>query len=834
MSDTILAGDITVFYLDDNRRKQLVWTGAATGTQSANAIYSAMADLLDEPTTGDDATCMFADTPVEYTTGIIDANDGDPWYMGYELMQHVTGGSIKTNGWNRVETTNTGVIVVPVNTGSTIVAGDVGFDITTTTDGDNGTLLEVLTPVAGGTEYLVIRPDTSAAGDSFDNSPTAGGAITCNAHSATQTSASNTGEQIWPNLYNVTPIDGDTHVYMYQGTVDDATRARIADVNDDSLDWWPEGAFDRLFYANDYSVAGFPVIDAGYITVLARKGSTLYDSFEVLTSLTSGGRNPVPLSASADSNNTVGYQSITQTASAGNWNVGDEIEGDSSGARAIITQIDNPGATQTVHYYLIGDPQTTFNTTAETLTNNDDTGTGTKNTSAPAAQGPALAAWFTSNTIPTAVHANTTSDINDDGVSEGYGILLDAKSNPFSEVYPWSQYVTRNGANIAAANTDGVEGEQYVGPTVYLEYSGTVTGTISEGSDVTQATSLATGIVLSHDTTLKQILLRDVRGEFTTADIVTDNDVGGTVTPNTAAEAFNANKASPFGSFAGGRWFFARGVAPVNWVGADENSFETLDSQGNVRTRPIAITLSVSNTVGGAETEIDSDLVWMHRLIASGGAIDKTEYSSDGTGATGGSSVVVDTAITADTPGKSAGGVLNIRDVSDNNQHYRLRFATWATSTFALAAFGAFTSTAGGSTTQINYATGGFNAALKRGDLVWNSTRSLASYVVSVDSDTQVTISPAITGQVDGDNIDFNVLPIALDTLDDVYVSLIDQYADSSSVSVSIVYVAPIFYRVKCANTRNADKIKRFVNDGSTSGTDQNTPVIRNADTIIN
>jgi hypothetical protein len=715
MADTILNGDFTVNYLDDNRRKSVRWTGTATGTRTVNELYSAMATLLDESATGDDATFMTAETPVEYTVGLIDANDADPWYIQYEAVQHCTGGAIRTSGWTRTEGSATGIVIIPV-TSNTIVPADVGFDITHT-DLDSGTLLEVIEQ--GGTDYLVVRPDSSAAANSFDSTS---GTLTCNSNTATQAAASTTGEQIWANAYNVTPIEADTHVYMYQGTVDDATRARIADINDPTQDWWPEGAFDRLIYIRDYKTDTNPIIDNGYITVFARKGNTLYDSFEILASTTSGGRNPVPLSASADANNTTGYQSITQTASAGNWSVGNEVQGDTSGARGIITKIDNPGATQTLHYYLIGDPQTTFNTAAENLTNNDDTGTGTKNASAPAAQGPALATWFTSNTAPTAVHANTTFDIDDDGTAEGWGITVDCNANPLTEVYEWMKYVTRNG-ETGTTNTDGIEGEQYVGPTVYLDYgSSTVTGgTIVEGDDVTQETTGATGIVVSHDTGLKQILLRDVRGTFATGTstdhTVTSNDNSGAVemdSANATADNFNANKQSPFGSLAGGRFFGARGVLLSDYLSSDENNFQLIDAPGDTKQRPIAISLSVSNLVGTDETTGTDDYVVSHRLLGAALGLDKTEYSATGGEAQGANTLVVDTAITADTPGKSTGGVLNLRDASDNNQHYRLRFSSWVTSTFTLASIESITLDAATDTDTV-VATGSPFTNAKRG-----------------------------------------------------------------------------------------------------------------------
>jgi len=457
MSDTILGGDFTIYWLDENRQKHIEWTGTATGTRSVNELYSALMNLQDQSTTGDDATFMSAETPTEYTVGIIDANDNNPAYIQYEAVQHLTGGAIKTSGWTRTPGSATGIVVVPVtNSTNTIVAADVGFDITHA-DADAGTLLEVLVP-GGGTDYLVIRPDSSAAANNFDSTS---GTLTCNANTATQTAASKTGEQVWANLFNVTPIEADTHVYMYQGTVADASRARISDINDSTQDWWAEGSFDRLIYIRDFTAASNPIIDEGRITAFSRKGNTLYDSFEVATSTTSGGRNPVPLSAAADLNHTTGYRSITLSGDSGNFTVGDEIQDDSSGARGIITLITGSSPTRTLHYYIIGDPQTDFDGGA--ITNNDDTGAAT-GSSAPTDQGPALATWFTSNSFPTITHANTTADIDDDGTSEFYGITIDCNQNPLTEVYEWLQHVTRNGETGTTA-TDGIEGEQYVGPT---------------------------------------------------------------------------------------------------------------------------------------------------------------------------------------------------------------------------------------------------------------------------------------------------------------------------------------------------------------------------------
>jgi hypothetical protein len=828
MSQSILGGDVTVFFLDENRQKRLSWTGSASGTRTVNELYSALEDLFDEPLQSDDGSPMSAETPVEYTIGIIDAGDLDPWYMSYDLAEHLTGGAIRTASWARVQDVNAGIIVVPV-TSNTIVAGDVGLDISGATTGA-GTLLEVIE--AGSTDYLVIRPNSSAAGDNFT---TASQTITCNAHTATQSGAvSFTGEQIWANLYNVTPIDADTHVYLYQGLVSDATRARIARISGAAGDWWAEGAFDRLYYIKNFKATSNPIVDGGFITVFARKGNTLYDSFEVATSTVSGGRNPVPLKAAVDLNHTTGYKSITTTAvGTDDFAVGDEILGGTSGARGIITLITGANPTYTFHYYLIGDPQVDFQTAAETVTDVDATGSATKDGNAPADQGPALQSWFTANAFPTITHAFAAVDIDNDGNTEGYGITIDCNANPLTEVYEWLQHILRNGG-VTTTNSDGIRGEQYQGPTVYLEYSGAVTGSIAEGSDVTQETSGATGIVVSHDATKKQILLRDTRGTFVThasTATLTDNDTTGTVEIDVAAVGFAANTAAPFGSFAGGRFFGARGVVLSDWLAADENSFQLVTSNGLVTQRPTAITLEVTNLIGGAESAVDSDIVSLMRLLGSGLAIDKTEYSAAGGEAIGDATLVVDSAITADTPGKTTGGVLRIRDFSDNNKEYRIRYSSWSVSTFTLANI-VIAAADGGTDTNTIVEAGAF-ATAKRGDIVVNHTRAEAvSYVTQVVDANTVEISPAIAGQTTGDSIELNCVPVAINTADDVFVPLMDRYATAAAESVSIVFVASIFYRAKVTNKRHATKIKPFVTNDSTAGTNRSIAAIRNTDTI--
>lgn len=845
MSDTILSGDFTVYYLDESRRKQIRWTGSS-GTYTMNQLYSALLDLFDESLQMDDGTPMSAQTPVEYTIGKIDPGDSEPWFIDLMTMQRLTGGALKSAGWARDlpgdGTGNIGIVVVAV-TGSTIAGSDIGDTITQTSFGDTGTLLDVIE--AGATDYLVIRPSSNALANDWDSTS---GTIDMDgsAGTATQAAAGVTGEQIWANLYSIGTIEADTHIYVYQGAIADDSRARMFDITDSTQDWWSDGHINICVPIRDYTLADWTVIDNGYLTVLARKLTTLFDNFEVLTSIVSGGRNPIPLATAPDLDNVTGYKSITYTNASGNWSVGDEILGTDSGARGIITQIDSPGATQTVHYYLIDDPLTDFNSAVEVCDNQDDTGAGSKNGSAPADQGPGLATWFTNNAFPTigaSGHTHALSDVDDDGNDENYAVTVDCNQNPLSEVYEWLKYICRRG-NVVTTDTDGLEAEQYIGGEVYLAYTGAKTGSILEGADVTQETSGATGIIQAFDTTdaAKVFLLRNTRGTFAThgtLETLTDNDNSGTVEIDSAAAAFSPKKQSPFGTFAGGTFFGARGVLLSDWITGDENSFILTPIEGGTKTRPVAIQIEVTNLIGTDETTDDDDRVAVFRLTGAGGNIDKTEFSAYAGEVPGDATLDVDTAIPADVPGKSAGGVLRIRDADDNNQEYRIRFSSWANNggagsdgKFTLANF-TFDPTAGTNPTTVVASGGGFNAAVKRGDLVYNVTRSAVSYVVTVDNDTTLTIFPAIGSQTDTDDIEVNCVPITINTADDVFIPLLDLHAAAASAGVSIVYSTPIFFRVIVRNSGNATKIVPFATDDTTSGTDRSIPTIRTEDTII-
>src|SRR4030043_115212 len=93
MADTILGGKLTVYYSDENRRKQLRWTGttAKSDVQKMIDVYDACEDLFTDPTQQDDGLILSAETPGEYTIGKIDAGEVDPWFIDLKSMEHVIG-----------------------------------------------------------------------------------------------------------------------------------------------------------------------------------------------------------------------------------------------------------------------------------------------------------------------------------------------------------------------------------------------------------------------------------------------------------------------------------------------------------------------------------------------------------------------------------------------------------------------------------------------------------------------------------------------------------------------------------------------------------------------
>lgn len=110
--------------------------------------------------------------------------------------------------------------------------------------------------------------------------------------------------------------------------------------------------------------------------------------------------------------------------------------------------------------------------------------------------------------------------------------------------------------------------------------------------------------------------------------------------------SFAEVKNSPFGSFAGGKFFGAQGVWLTNI--SDPNNRELIDNNGVSRTPPVSITVSVTGVASG-------DRVLVARATA--GVVNKTQFSIASAGA---STLVAVEAVPADIP---SSGVIRAGDV---------------------------------------------------------------------------------------------------------------------------------------------------------------------------
>jgi hypothetical protein len=489
MSIAILGGNVTIYFDNDTGGdKQLRWTGstATTATHTVNELYTAVQDLFDNNTSGIGTymaygTIMRADTPRVYALGRLEINDEASWFIDYELITHLTGGSIQTVGWTR-NATFRGIVKVAI-TSSNIVSTDVGNTITHS-DGDTGTLLAV------ETGYLWIRPASTASTNNFDSTS---GTLTCNGHTATQTAAATTGNNLWTNLFTIGTIEPNTNIYVGQ------------DQQLVSPQYWPTGNIDRLFLINSQG----SLIDRGYLSVYARKSNTLYDNFVILTT---DGRNIVPIVNSPDLNNTTA--------------------------------------------------------------------------------GPIAA-----NGISINFAGPYTADIDPDIIgNENYSIQINVGGNTLAYLYEYLKYVTSEGITTLFA---GIEGQQYIGIDNKIDYA-SETGTVSIGDEITGSVSGSTAFVINKQGSY--VMLANSQGTFSAGENLT---IGGNSLNNISnIIPIQPKKQSPFGTFAGGRFFGAHGVYLTNFQAAEKNNYQLIDDNGNTIEEELTIVFSLTGLKDGTEIRI--------------------------------------------------------------------------------------------------------------------------------------------------------------------------------------------------------------------------------------
>lgn len=813
MSDTILAGDFTVYYKTENRQKRIEWSGSSTGTRTCNELYSALQAHFDELNQMDDGTPMSAQTPTEYTVGIIDAGDVDAWFIDRVTVEHLTGGALRSASWARVVDSEPGIVklnyVLGAVGGVDLVTGDIGLTVQHSVSNAKGTLLDfVAASTVTGTMW--IRPFHAsspnewalpAPASSIDVSTGTGAQLT-------QTTSAITGESLWPNIFSIGTIRDNSHLYVQQNNA-------LLTGYKSLTDWWSDGQIDILVNVLENGVE----VDEGFVRVYARHYTATYDHFQV--DLTAGGRNPIPLATGNDLDNSLGFFQMATTDASDDFTVGEIIQAElSADVQGIVTLASGTAPNLDVDYYLIGDPLDNF--AGGKFVGLDSSASAT--VVGPAAINPSI--W---TTITVTHAARQADDIDEDGTPEHYSWAIDCDNHPLTEVYERMKYLARRG-ETASANTDGIEGQFYIGLDIRMSYASSL-GTVNEGDVVTQVSTSATGTVVAHNTSATYVTLRASRGTFSLNDQV-QVDGANYIGQPVSTRVITPIKAAPFGTFAGGTFFVAPGGVLLNVPSADTNNFQLVDDQNNVVTAPSKVTVLLSNTRRG-------DSLAIFKLTGAGGSIEKDTFTIDAAQAGATSNIVkVDPAITVDTVGRTAGGIIRVVHTSGGIED-RYRFASWATDEFTLATLSG-TCTASGNVSTIVDNAADFVSTVVKGDIVYSSDEGAYAYVASILSSTDVQTTNVgsdlpITSWA-GDNYMFNHTVRLYNTGDGAYVPFIDvaeivgSATATGSESSILTYLADIPVRIRA---RQAGDILPYEADSTITDTGLSNAVIRAADTIF-
>lgn len=137
--------------------------------------------------------------------------------------------------------------------------------------------------------------------------------------------------------------------------------------------------------------------------------------------------------------------------------------------------------------------------------------------------------------------------------------------------------------------------------------------------------------------------------------------------------AYTEVKAAPFGTFAGGTFFGARGIWIENMAGTDSENYQLIDSANNVRTPPTQAPITFTSVEWG-----DRVLV-CESTGQSSTAIKKNQYTVSGTISAGSDYIHVTIPIPQDTP---VSGFIRVVDTGTSEERYT--YSGWADHTFGL------------------------------------------------------------------------------------------------------------------------------------------------------
>lgn len=652
-------------FVIDYANKRIYHTGSSTVVYGVNSLYTYLMNTFDELDQLDDTIPMSAQTPTEYT--MINA-----WFIDDESVKFLASGSIRTSGYSG------SLQLISLNTGGTVPqTASIGLYVT---DGLNnsGTLLHY----DNTRRKWWVRRKT--ASDTFPNN---GASLTVvgGTGAGTQNGASITGEDLFANIYTLGTIATDPAplVYIFQ------SGSRINS-------WWGSNHIDVLVKVREFGAE----IDEAKISVYAQHYQDLYDHFDI--DLTAGGRNAVPLATATDLNNTSGEIYLSSSTSLASFDSRNFVRGQTSNAYGEIVSADT--ALNRLYLGNVRGNFSTAETIAETTNGLVSGDTGTTATLKVANFSTNVVAGYNDITIAfmnmTASHNGITGSFSSYERltwTNGSGTFLSSSGAPLNLLWIGSVSGTRPTSGLgvtgstSAAHTGlttnaGVSGTLYKAftqqsPNPYNVFINSANRPLSQVYEYLkfatregQASSGALAFpVFSSTSGIKDFEALDGE-EYITA--YTDR--------NNSINTYSPSKQSPYGTFAGGTFFGARGVWIEGMAPADIQSFQLTDADGNTRTPPNFITLTVGNVTG-------SDRVAVFLANASG-LVDKLQYQIS-SAFSASTTLYITGTIPSDTP--NSGSIRVSLSVSGSEQRYS--YSAWSGNAFTIPAGLNFTYRSGSS-----------------------------------------------------------------------------------------------------------------------------------------
>jgi hypothetical protein len=275
-------------------------------------------------------------------------------------------------------------------------------------------------------------------------------------------------------------------------------------------------------------------------------------------------------------------------------------------------------------------------------------------------------------------------------------------------------------------------------------------------------------------------------------------------------------KQSPLGTFAGGKFFGARGVYLTNLAPADIQAYQLIDSNGTTVVPPNYIAVSVNSVASGDRVAV---------FPASGGVVNKAQSASHATfNVSGDNDFVGGTSFPVDTP--SAGALIVV--ATDEKEEHVYRYTSFTGSTMAFPTSISSTATGGDTTTLVDSGQTFLSSSIQAGDLIKDTTNSEIAYVVTVDSDTQLTTTAKATTWSGASYVSHNLVQ-TYDGSDTIYIPYLYTTADATTETATIVYVQdrPVITRVRKKG------ILPFEVSGTITSSGLTVTAIRTTDSIV-